>query len=101
MSTINPPRTLAELAALGGEIFDRQVKARLRPEDEGKFVAIDVVSGDYELDEDDYAAVARLRALQPAADVWLMRAGSPAAYRMGTAMSLFFVPQGQAAIARG
>jgi len=41
--------------------------------DEGKFVAIDVGSGDYEIDEDDYAAVARLRSPPPAADVWLMR----------------------------
>ena len=49
----------------------------------GKFVAIDVGSGDYEIDEDDYAAVARLRSRKPAADVWLMRAGYPTTYRMG------------------
>ena len=67
-------RTLDELASLGGGIFDRQVRPALRPEDDGKFVAIDVESGTYEIDEDDFAAVARLRSRQPAADVWLMRA---------------------------
>ena len=46
-------RTLDELAGLGGDIFDRQVRPVLRPEDDGKFVAIDVESGDYEMDEDD------------------------------------------------
>lgn len=76
-------RTLDELAELGREIFDRQVRSALRPEDDGKFVAIDVETGDYEIDEDDYAAVARLRSRKAAADVWLMRAGSPTTYRMG------------------
>ena len=60
-------RNLDELARLGGNIFDRQVRPGLRPEDDGKFVAIDVETGDYEIDEDDYAAVARLRSRKPAA----------------------------------
>ena len=50
-------RTLDELAALGQSIFDRQVRPALRPEDDGKFIAIDVETGDCEMDEDDYAAV--------------------------------------------
>jgi hypothetical protein len=76
-------RSLDELASLGGDIFDRQVRPVLRPEDDGKFVAIDVETGAYEIDEDDYAAVARLRSRKPAADVWLMRAGFRAAHRIG------------------
>lgn len=79
-------RTLDELASLGGDIFDRQVRPVLRPEDDGKFVAIDVESGDFEIDEDDYAAVTRLRSRKPAADVWLMRAGYRAAYRIGAGL---------------
>jgi len=54
----------------------------LRPEDDGKFVALDVQTGDYEVDEDDYAAVSRLRARKPAAEAWLSRVGQPAAYRI-------------------
>ena len=81
MPTTN--RTLDELADLGKDIFDRQVRPALRPEDDGKFVAIDVETGDYEMDEDDYTAVARLRARLPGADMWLMRAGFPATYRIG------------------
>ena len=79
----NPRRTLDELAALGGDIYDRQVRPALRPEDKGKFVAIDVETGDYEIDDDDYAAIARLRSRKPGADIWLMRAGFRAAYRIG------------------
>ena len=75
-------RSLDELAALGGDIFDRQIRPALRPEDNEKFVAIDVGSGDYEIDDDDYTAIARLESRKPAADIWLMRAGYRAAYRI-------------------
>jgi hypothetical protein len=83
MPATGPSRSPEELARLGGELFDRRVRPSLRPEDDGKFVAVDVVSGEYELDADDYAAVARLRARVPAAEVWLARAGSPTTYRIG------------------
>ncbi len=76
-------RTLDELAGLGGDIFDRQVRSALRPEDDGKFVAIDVETGDYVIDLDDYTAVARFRSRNPAADTWLLLAGYQTAYRMG------------------
>jgi hypothetical protein len=76
-------RTLDELAGLGKDIFDKQVRPGLRPEDDGKFVAIDVETGDYEIDEDDYAAVMRLRSRKPLAEMWLMRAGFPTTCRIG------------------
>jgi len=71
-----------EVARLGEEVFDRRVRPALKDKDDGKFVAIDIATGDYELDEDDYAAVTRLRVRRPAAEVWLGRVGQPAAYRM-------------------
>ncbi len=83
MPASKPRHTLDELAGLGGAIFHRQVRPTLQPDDDGKFVAIDVETGDYEMDEDDYAAVSRLLSRKPAADVWLMRAGYPTTYKMG------------------
>lgn len=82
MPTTEPRRGLEEVARLGAEVFDRQVRPALRPEDDGKFVAIDIETGDYELDADDYTAVTRLRARRPTAEVWLGRVGQPAAYQM-------------------
>jgi hypothetical protein len=79
----SPSHTLDELATLGGEIFDRQVRPALKPADNGKYVAIDVTTGDYEIDEDAYTAIARMRLRKPGADTWLMRAGYRAAYRTG------------------
>ena len=83
MSTTITPRTLDELALLGGNVFDRKVRPTLRPEDDGKFVAIDVDSGDYELNEDDYSAVMNLKSRKPEADIWLMCAGYPTTCRIG------------------
>ncbi len=83
MPTTERRRSLDELAKLGGDIFDKQIRPALRPEDHGKFVAIDVETGAYEIDEDDYTAVARLRSRLPAADAWLMRAGYPTTCRIG------------------
>jgi hypothetical protein len=82
MPAAEPRPTREELARLGSEVLERRVRPLLRPEDDGRFVALDVQTGDHELDEDDYAAVSRLRARNPAAQVWLSRVGQPAAYRM-------------------
>jgi hypothetical protein len=82
MPATDPARSPDDLARLGGEVFGRRVRPALRPEDDGKFVALDVVTGDYEIDGDDYAAVTRLRGRRPDADVWLERVGQPTAYQM-------------------
>ncbi|MBX9581278.1 MAG: hypothetical protein K2X87_13295 [Gemmataceae bacterium] len=80
MATHLPPPDREEFARLGREVYDRVVKPKLRPEDDGKYVALDIRTGDYEIDEDDYAAVMRLIARCPREWTWLERAGFPAAY---------------------
>ena len=82
MPATKPRRSPEEIARLGAEAIERYVQPARRPEDEDKFVAIDVDTGDYELDEDDYAAVMSLRTRRPLAEIWLGRIGQPEAYRM-------------------
>jgi len=74
--------TPEEIARLGVDMYDRHVRPALRPEDDGRFVAVDVGTGDYVIDEDDYKAVMRLRDRKPSAEIWLGRIGQPAAYRL-------------------
>ena len=62
-----------EFARRGQEIYDRVVKPQLHAEDLDKFVAIDIESGDYEIDRDDLSALERLRARRSDAQTWLMR----------------------------
>jgi len=81
MSTSKSPHTLEELSRLGLEIFERRVRPILRPEDDGHAVAIDVNTGEYELDVDEYTALERLRARCSDADMWLTQVGHPVGYQ--------------------
>lgn len=72
-----------EFARRGDEIYDRHILPQLGPEDQGKVVAIDVQTGDYEVDADEIAAGDRLRARHPEALFWFRRVGSPYLYRFG------------------
>ena len=83
MDTTKRRRPLDELARLGDAIYDQRIRPTLRPEDHGKFVAIDVDTCEYEMDEDDYTAVMRLLERMPAADMWLIRAGFATTCRIG------------------
>jgi hypothetical protein len=80
--TTQPHHTPEELAQMGSDIFDRVVRPALKPEDDGKFVAIDIGTSDYEINEDDYTAVMRLRTRHPSGEFWLERVGEPAACRI-------------------
>jgi hypothetical protein len=82
MQTTDAPMSPDDVARAGAEVYQQRIRPSLQPVDEGKFVAIDVLTGDFELDVDDYQAVARLRSRRPTANVWLERAGHPTAYVM-------------------
>jgi hypothetical protein len=75
--------TLEEAGRRGSELYERDVKPKLRPEDENKFIAIDIDSGEFELDDDDAGAVDKLLARIPDAFPFLGRVGWPAAHRIG------------------
>lgn len=82
MPTALPRHTPEDLARLGSDVFEHSVRPMLRAEDEGKFVAIDIQTGEYEVDDDDYSAVARLRSRNSKAEIWLAKIGQPAAYQI-------------------
>lgn len=83
MTARQPRYSREEFSRRGQEIYDRVVRPALRPGDEDKFVAIDIESGSYEMDADDYTAVDRLLKRLPDAQAWLMRVGHRAAHRFG------------------
>lgn len=72
-----------ETARRGEDIYERQIRASVESQT-GKIVAIDVQSGEYELDETAVAAARRLRTRQPDAEVWFVRVGHRALHRIGT-----------------
>lgn len=72
-----------EFSRRGQEILDREIQPKLSTEDIDQFIAIDILSGDYEIDPNDFEATQRLIAKQPNAKIWLARVGQRAAYRIG------------------
>jgi hypothetical protein len=81
-ATTQVAKTREEVAELGNHILRNQIEPRLAAEDMGKFVAIAVESGDYEIDKSDQKVMARILARYPLGRIWLARAGHPTAYKM-------------------
>lgn len=80
---VTPRYSREESARRGDAIYDRDIHPRLGADDLGKFVLIDIETGDFEIDADELAASDRLLARNPDAQVWFTRAGSRYAYRFG------------------
>jgi hypothetical protein len=75
--------TKEEFARRGDEVYETRVRPHLKTEDEGKFAAIDIESGAYEIDADELEACDKLSARVPEAQIWLMRVGSRYLHRFG------------------
>lgn len=73
-----------EIAQRGRKIYQQQLRASIEtPENIGKIIAIDLNTGEYEIDKDILAACDRLRAKQPNAITWAERIGYDAVYAIG------------------
>ena len=53
MPTPRPRYSKEEFARRGDEIYDREIMPHVGPDDEGKFVVIDIETGAYEIDRDE------------------------------------------------
>ena len=82
-STPKPRYSKEEFARRGDEIYDRDISPHVGPDDEGKFVVIDIETGAYEIDQDELAASGRLLARRLDAQMWTRRVGSRYARRFG------------------
>ncbi len=85
MSNAPIERARDEISRRGQEVYDRVVVPKLHAEDHGKFVMLDVVSEDFEIDADDYTASKVLRSRRPEGQFYLMMAGYRTPYRFAGA----------------
>ena len=74
---------LGEITTLGKAIYREKIKHLVEPEENGKFIVIDVESGDYEIDEEDVVASNRLRERRPEAVTYGVIIGYRVAYSLG------------------
>jgi len=83
MIAAQPRYSREETARRGQEIYERDIRPRVEAASRGEFVAIDIETGGYALDKDDYTATEKLLARHPQAQIWLARVGQATAYRIG------------------
>lgn len=72
-----------EFALRGDAIYENDVRPHLKSADDGMFVAIDIESGEYEVDADELGACDKLSARIADAQIWLVRVGLRYLHRFG------------------
>jgi hypothetical protein len=81
--TVEPRYSNEEFARRGDAMYERDVLPRLGSDDEGKYAAIDIETGAFEVDQHDLVASNRLLARYPEAQIWLRRIGARYTRRFG------------------
>ena len=76
-------RPREEMARLGNEIYERDIRHLVEADHHGKIVAIDVDSGNYAIGDSVVAAAGDLRAQSPNAHIWSVRVGYSALRHFG------------------
>jgi hypothetical protein len=80
----NPTLDREQIAQRGKEIYQQHLRSRIETaENIGKIIAIDLDTGEYEIDKDLLAACHRLQEKQPNAVTWAERIGYDAVYAIG------------------
>lgn len=71
-----------EIVRIGSKLLDEGIRSQVEPGNEGRFLVIDVLSGNYEIADD--AVIASNEALRknPDAVLYYSRIGYPAAFRI-------------------
>jgi hypothetical protein len=69
-----------EVVSRGEELYARQIRPKVEAGNKGKFVVIDIETGEYEVDEDDLQATKRALAKRPDAVLYGVRIGYRTAY---------------------
>lgn len=76
------------IASRGEELYQQNIRAKVEAVHKGKFLAVDIETGDYAIADEDLDATDRLLSKQPNAVVYGLRIGFPAAYRIGFKISV-------------
>jgi hypothetical protein len=72
------------LARRGQELYESGIRQQVEAGNEDKIVAIDIETGDFEVDETVMAATDQLFERQPNAQPWTLRIGHSAVYHFGS-----------------
>jgi hypothetical protein len=83
MAVRQPRYGKEEFAQRGNELYESQVRSKVEEKNRGKIVAIDLETGNFEVDTSEIAACNRLEASHREAQIWMVRLGSHYVRRFG------------------
>jgi hypothetical protein len=83
MRSVKQRYSKEELASRGDAIYQTDIRPKLTAKDVGKFVAIDIETGEYEIAADEMKAGDKLLARLPEAQIWMVRIGYAATHSFG------------------
>ena len=72
-----------EITRRGQEIYERQIREKVESQNRGRFLVIDIETGEYEIDDDDLTASLRAFRKKPEGTRYGMRIGYPTAGTIG------------------
>lgn len=73
-----------EIVRRGREFYERELRAEVEPDHNGRSLVLDLVSGDYEIADRDIEASDGLFERRPDAVAFGLRVGSPVSYHLGS-----------------
>ncbi|MBC8101284.1 MAG: hypothetical protein H7Z41_01675 [Cytophagales bacterium] len=79
-----------EIAQRAKTVYERHIQHEIKPDDVGKYLVIDLETGEYEMDSDDVAASMRAYEKKPVAERYCIRIG----HRTTGAFRSLRLPQG-------
>ena len=79
----HPRYSTEEIVRRGQALYDEQLCPQVEPGNIGKFMVIDVETGEYEINRSEVATFQRATAKRPDAPLYLLRIGYRGAYHLG------------------
>ena len=76
--------TAADIVTRAKVLYTEKIGPKVEQANHGRYIAIDVDSGDYEIGDDRLQISARLKSRQPKAAMSVLRIGFPAVGRIGS-----------------
>ncbi len=76
------------IAMRGEELYQQEIRDEVETANKGKYLVVDIDTGDYAIADEDLVATDRLLSKRPNATVYGLRIGFPAAYRIGFKVSV-------------
>jgi hypothetical protein len=79
----HPRYSSDEIVERGQALYDQRIREQVEPRYTGKFLVLDIETGEFEIDADSVAALERATAKHPDPALYLLRVGFPTAVSLG------------------